>query len=55
VLSELDLLQGETNGGAGTVGVVSSEGTKLERSGAFRAYSEELLEARLFLERRKAP
>jgi single-stranded-DNA-specific exonuclease len=55
VLSELELVHGEPNGGDGTVGVVSSGGTKLERSGAFRAYSEELLEARLSLERRKLP
>jgi single-stranded-DNA-specific exonuclease len=55
VLDELELVRGEPNGGAGSVGAVSSEGTKLERSGAFRAYSEELLEARLFLERRKLP
>jgi len=55
VLSELELVQGESSGGDGTVGVVSSQGTKLERSGAFRAYSEELLEVRLSLERRKLP
>jgi single-stranded-DNA-specific exonuclease len=55
VLAELGLVQGEPSGGDGSVGVVSSEGTKLERSGAYRAYSEELLEARLSLERRKLP
>lgn len=55
VLAELDLVRGGPEGGAGAVGVVSSEGTKLERSAAFRTYSEELLEARLSLERRKLP
>jgi hypothetical protein len=55
VLAELGLVRGEPNGGDGAVGVVSSEGTKLERSAAFRAYSEELLEARLYLERRTLP
>ncbi len=53
VLAELDLVHGEPGTGDGTVGVVSSGGTKLERSTAFRSYSEELLEARLYLERRK--
>jgi single-stranded-DNA-specific exonuclease len=53
VLAELELVRGEPGAGDGTVGVVSSEGTKLERSAAFRGYSEELLEARLYLERRK--
>ncbi len=52
-LAELGLVSGETAGGDGTVGVVSSGGTKLERSAAFRVYSEQLLEARLYLERRK--
>jgi single-stranded-DNA-specific exonuclease len=55
VLTELELVRGTPAGGEGAVGVVSSEGTKLERSTAFRAYSEELLEARLSLERRKLP
>ncbi|MGB7686713.1 MAG: hypothetical protein WBL45_13130, partial [Solirubrobacterales bacterium] len=53
VLAELDLVHGEPDAGDGTVGVVSSGGTKLERSTAFRSYSEEFLEARLYLERRK--
>ena len=53
VLAELNLVRGEPGTGDGTVGVVSSEGTKLERSTAFRSYSEEFLEARLYLERRK--
>jgi single-stranded-DNA-specific exonuclease len=53
VLAELGLVHGEPGMGDGAVGVVSSGGTKLERSTAFRSYSEELLEARLYLERRK--
>jgi len=55
VLAELGLLAGEPNGGDGAVGVVSSEGTDLERSAAFRAYSEEFAEAKRFLERPKLP
>jgi hypothetical protein len=55
VLRELNLLAGEPNRGDGTVGVVSSEGTDLERSAAFRAYSEEFSEAQRFLERRRQP
>ena len=53
VLTELDLVRGDPCGGSGSAGVVSSEGTKLERSSAFRAYDEELSEARRFLERPK--
>ncbi len=45
VLGELELLAGEPNRGGGIVGVVSSGGTELERSTAFRAYNEELAEA----------
>ncbi len=55
VLRELGLVRGEPSGGAGVVGVVSSEGTDLERSGAFRAYGEEHSEAQRFLERPKQP
>jgi hypothetical protein len=55
VLRELDLVRGEPNGGDGVVGVVSSEGTDLERSAAFRAYSEEHSEAQRYLERRRQP
>jgi len=51
VLRELDLAHGEPDRGAGAVGVVSSEGTELERSAAFRAYSAELSEAKRSLER----
>jgi single-stranded-DNA-specific exonuclease len=55
VLSELGLVRSETNGGDGVVGVVSSGATDLERSAAFRAYSEEHLEAQRYLERRRQP
>jgi single-stranded-DNA-specific exonuclease len=55
VLQELGLLSGEPGQGDGVVGVVSSEGTDLERSAAFRAYSEEFAEAKRFLERPKLP
>lgn len=50
VLRELELVAGDTNAGGSLVGVVSSEGTDLERSAAFRAYSEEHSEARSFLQ-----
>jgi single-stranded-DNA-specific exonuclease len=55
VLRELGLVAGDTNAGDGTVGVVSSEGTDLERSAAFRVYSEEHSEARSFLQSQKSP
>ncbi len=55
VLTEVGLLAGEPVGGEGAVGVVSSEGTELERSPAFRAYSEDFSEAQRFLARRKQP
>jgi single-stranded-DNA-specific exonuclease len=55
VLSELGLVAGEPRGGAGVVGVVSSEGTDLERSPAFRAYREDHSEAQAYLERPKQP
>jgi single-stranded-DNA-specific exonuclease len=55
VLREVDLVRGEPNKGEGSVMVVSSEGTELERSAAFRAYSEEHAEARRFLARPKQP
>jgi single-stranded-DNA-specific exonuclease len=51
VLAELGLVAGEPSCGAGTVGVVSSEGTELERSAAFRAYREDHSEAALYLAR----
>jgi single-stranded-DNA-specific exonuclease len=50
VLAELGLAHGTPDRGAGTVGVVSSEGTDLERSAAFRAYSARHQEARQYLE-----
>jgi single-stranded-DNA-specific exonuclease len=50
VLLQLGLVAGSTNAGAGFVSVVSSEGTDLERSAAFRVYSEEHSEARSFLQ-----
>jgi single-stranded-DNA-specific exonuclease len=55
VLRELDLVRGEPACGDGAVGVVSSGRSDLERSTAFRAYSDELSEARRFLERPKLP
>jgi single-stranded-DNA-specific exonuclease len=55
VLSELGLLQGSPEGGAGVVRVVSSERTDLQRSTAFRAYSERLSEAQQYLARPKLP
>jgi single-stranded-DNA-specific exonuclease len=55
VLSELGLVAGEPNGGAGVVGVVSSAGTDLERSPAFRAYRADHAEAQTYLERPKQP
>jgi single-stranded-DNA-specific exonuclease len=53
VLAELGLVQGDPEGGDGTVGVVSSEGTDLERSTAFRAYGARHQEGLRYLERRK--
>ncbi|HEY2334227.1 MAG TPA: single-stranded-DNA-specific exonuclease RecJ [Solirubrobacterales bacterium] len=55
VLSELDLLRGEPAGADGVVGVVSSDGTDLERSGAYRAYGARHEEARKYLEAHKQP
>jgi single-stranded-DNA-specific exonuclease len=51
VLDELGLVQGDPAGGSGTVGVVSSGGTDLERSAAFRAYGARHQEALRYLER----
>jgi single-stranded-DNA-specific exonuclease len=50
VLIELDLVRGEPARGGGGVGVVSSEGTDLERSAAYRAYSARYQEGRRYLE-----
>jgi single-stranded-DNA-specific exonuclease len=55
VLRDLGLVAGDTNAGGGIVGVVSSEGTDLERSAAFRVYSKEHSEARSFLQSQKSP
>lgn len=55
VLRELGLLQGSPQGGAGVVRVVSSVRTDLQRSAAFRAYSDQLSEAQRFLVRPKLP
>jgi single-stranded-DNA-specific exonuclease len=55
VLSELGLAQGKSSGGGGVLSVVSSEGTDLARSGAFRAYSANFSEAKQFLERPRLP
>jgi single-stranded-DNA-specific exonuclease len=55
VLDELDLVQGSPEGGGGVVGVVSSEGTELERSPAYRAYGARHQEGLQYLERRKQP
>jgi single-stranded-DNA-specific exonuclease len=50
VLRDLGLVAGNTSSGAGSVGVVSSEGTDLERSAAFRIYSKAHSEAQSFLQ-----
>jgi single-stranded-DNA-specific exonuclease len=55
VLLELGLVAGSTNAGDGFVGVVSSEGTDLDRSEAFRVYSKEHSEAQKFLQSPKFP
>ena len=55
VLAELGLVAGEANRGDGTLEVVSSEGTDLERSAAFRAYQSRYEEYLQYLERRRQP
>ncbi|HEU4738661.1 MAG TPA: single-stranded-DNA-specific exonuclease RecJ [Solirubrobacterales bacterium] len=55
VLRELGLLQGAPEGGAGVVRVVSSVRTDLQRSAAFRAYSDRLSEDQQYLTRAKLP
>jgi single-stranded-DNA-specific exonuclease len=55
VLAELSLVHGSPHGGAGEVGVVSSEDTDLERSAAFRAYSTRHQEACQYLEGQRQP
>lgn len=53
VLRDLGLVQGSPESGAGVVRVVSSVRTDLQRSAAFRAFSERLSEARQYLARPK--
>jgi single-stranded-DNA-specific exonuclease len=55
VLRDLELVAGDTSVGTGVVGVVSSAGTDLERSAAFRVYSKEFSEAQSFLQSPKFP
>jgi single-stranded-DNA-specific exonuclease len=55
VLRELRLLQGAPEGGEGVVRVVSSVRTDLQRSAAFRAYSDRLSEDQRYLTRAKLP
>ncbi len=55
VLAELELVAGDPAAGAGAVGVVSSEGTDLERSAAFRAYRSNHSEASQYLARPPHP
>jgi single-stranded-DNA-specific exonuclease len=55
VLRDLGLVAGDTNAGADLAGVVSSEGTDLERSAAFRVYGKEHSEAQSFLQNQKFP
>jgi single-stranded-DNA-specific exonuclease len=55
VLIDLGLVAGNTSSGAGSVGVVSSAGTDLERSAAFRVYSKAHSEAQSFLQSPKFP
>jgi single-stranded-DNA-specific exonuclease len=55
VLAELDLVRGTPSGGDGTVGVVSSEQTELERSAAFRAYRARYEEGKRYLEGLRQP
>lgn len=55
VFSELELVRGEPTASGDPVGVVSSEGTDLERSASFRAFSARYEEARKYLEAHKQP
>ena len=55
VLDELGLVHGSPDSGGGVVGVVSSEGTELERSAAYRAYGARHQEGLQYLKRRKQP
>jgi single-stranded-DNA-specific exonuclease len=53
VLAELGLVHGAADRGRGVIGVVSSEGTDLERSAAYRAYGARYQEGLRYLEGRK--
>jgi hypothetical protein len=53
VLGELGILRFERNEGVPSLGVVSSNGTKLEGSESFRAYSARYEEGERYLERRR--
>jgi single-stranded-DNA-specific exonuclease len=55
ILAELGLVHGEPAAGGGVVGVVSSEGTDLERSASYRAYSARHEETRQYLEAHRQP
>lgn len=55
VLRELGLVRGEPSDGGGSAGVVSSEGTELERSASYRAFSARHEEARRYLEAHRQP
>lgn len=55
VLGELELVRGVPAAGDGSVGVVSSEGTDLERSASYRAYGARHEEARQYLEAHRQP
>jgi single-stranded-DNA-specific exonuclease len=55
VLVELGLVEGTPAGGGGEVRVVSSDGTELERSNAFRAYGARHEEARRYLKAHRHP
>jgi hypothetical protein len=53
ILLELELVSGSVNGSARSLRPVSSEGTELERSAAFRAYRARHEEGKQYLERQR--
>jgi single-stranded-DNA-specific exonuclease len=53
VLEELELARWERTGGDAALGALSSEGTELERSGAYLAYAARREEGRRFLSRQR--